>query len=352
MSGVDIQQLLNIRMEKGEGNQVVAWSDVSAQLPASGSELPRWLLTAVADACAQNGASRACDTGMQADLEDSSRRFFTTGEGHRLLAVSEPIYARPDLAAWQTRLYRLKEQERHSPESLIADFSHSYRLVPVSKAVTVKTEQPVKDEAPSVESGSFMSSQPETIADKRRQQIFKGACEVFSKKGFGSATIREIAKAAEITIPTMYKYIRTKEDILFMITQVCMEEIFAYFKEALKRKEAADQKMKSAIRAYVHYVSKNRRHINLVYRETRALNAENRNRIFNIERDFMALWEKIIADGIEEKVFRPTDTFLAANMIYFFCNVWALRHWSLEGYSEQEIYDKLVEFIMPGLQQG
>ncbi|AMO54953.1 hypothetical protein GZ77_25625 [Endozoicomonas montiporae] len=190
---------------------------------------------------------------------------------------------------------------------------------------------------------------PETIADKRRQQIFKGACEVISRKGFGSATMREIAKAADITIPTMYKYIRTKEDILFMITQVCMEEIFAYFKDALQRQEPAEQKMKSAIDAYVRYVTKNRKYINLVYRETRALNTENRDRIFNVERDFISLWEQIIIDGIEEGVFRKADTILAANMIYFFCNVWALRHWSLEGYTEEEIRNRLVDFILPGL---
>ncbi len=134
-----------------------------------------------------------------------------------------------------------------------------------------------------------------------------------------------------------------------MITQVCMEEIFNYFQHGLQSSDDALTKMASAIDTYVSYVSKNRKYINLVYRETRSLNSENRSRIFNIEREFMGLWEQIIQQGIDEGVFKKEDTYLAANMIYFFCNVWALRHWTLEGYSEDQIRERLAAFILPGL---
>ncbi|WP_153301557.1 TetR/AcrR family transcriptional regulator [Endozoicomonas arenosclerae] len=345
---VDIKQLLGIRLEKGDGIQVIAWSDYSQLAKYCAGEVPRWMLTLLAETCVQNGADRASGEGLKAKTVDSSSRFFTEGEGNRFMAVSEPVYKRPDRLAWRTCLYRLAENERQSPEKMVADFSHTFELsrdtAQQKKTAAEKGKTQVAET-----SSTFLQARPETVADKRRQQIFKGACEVIGRKGYGSASMREIAKAADITIPTMYKYIDTKEDILFMITQVCMEEIFAYFKEALHRQEDAESKMKSAIEAYVQYVTKNRKYINLVYRETRALNAENRDRIFNVERDFMTLWEQIIVDGIEEGVFKKTDTFLAANMIYFFCNVWALRHWSLEGYSEEQIRDRLVEFILPGL---
>ncbi|MGI9282980.1 MAG: TetR/AcrR family transcriptional regulator [Endozoicomonas sp.] len=345
---VDIKQLLGIRLEKGDGVQAVAWSEQSQLAKAGNGEVQRWMLTLLAEACVQNGADRASGKELKAKVIDSSCRFFNEGVGNRFMAVSEPVYKRPDMLAWRTCLYRLTEKERQSPEKMIADFTHTFELS-IEKVGEKKTEATKDKPVVAETSSSFLQSHPETVADRRRQQIFKGACEVIGRKGYGSASMREIAKAADITIPTMYKYIDTKEDILFMITQVCMEEIFAYFKEALHRQEDAETKMKSAIEAYVQYVTRNRKYINLVYRETRALNAENRDRIFNVERDFMSLWEQIIIDGIEEGVFRKTDTVLAANMIYFFCNVWALRHWSLEGYSEEEIRDRLIDFILPGL---
>jgi hypothetical protein len=61
-----------------------------------------------------------------------------------------------------------------------------------------------------------------------------------------------------------------------MITSGCMNEIFRFFDKELKREGTANQKMREAIDAYIKYISKNRRYINLVYRETRALSAENR----------------------------------------------------------------------------
>ncbi|AMO54954.1 hypothetical protein GZ77_25630 [Endozoicomonas montiporae] len=127
-NGIDIQQLLEIRLEKGDANQVVAWSDLSTQLSYDSAEAPRWMLTAIADACVQNGASRACHKTMEATISDSSQRFFTTGKGSRFLAVSEPLYQRHDLSAWKTSLYRLQNEERHSPDNLIADFTHTFAI--------------------------------------------------------------------------------------------------------------------------------------------------------------------------------------------------------------------------------
>ncbi|MGI9275541.1 MAG: TetR/AcrR family transcriptional regulator, partial [Endozoicomonas sp.] len=201
-NSTDIQQLLGIRLEKGDANQVVAWSDLSAHLSHDKVPAPSWMLSAIADACVQNGASRACHASMEASVSDSSQRFFTTGQGKRFLAVSEPLYQRHDLSAWKTSLYRLQNDERFSPDNLIADFNHTFQI---TEKTTADEQQPEPETLPSKPAGSFLTSLPETVADKRRQQIFRGACDVISRKGFGSATMREIAKAADITIPTMYK---------------------------------------------------------------------------------------------------------------------------------------------------
>ncbi len=40
---------------------------------------------------------------------------------------------------------------------------------------------------------------------------------LFQEKGFHRATTREIAKAAGFSIGTLYEYIRTKEDVLYLV---------------------------------------------------------------------------------------------------------------------------------------
>lgn len=52
---------------------------------------------------------------------------------------------------------------------------------------------------------------------ERRQQIVRAGVKLFKEKGFHRATTRELAKAAGFSIGTLYEYIRTKEDVLFLV---------------------------------------------------------------------------------------------------------------------------------------
>lgn len=49
--------------------------------------------------------------------------------------------------------------------------------------------------------------------ERRRQEILSAAREVFSKKGFNSATMEEIASRAELSPGTLYLYFKNKEEL-------------------------------------------------------------------------------------------------------------------------------------------
>nr|WP_254429767.1 TetR/AcrR family transcriptional regulator [Ruegeria atlantica] len=186
-------------------------------------------------------------------------------------------------------------------------------------------------------------------AEERRRQIFDGACKVIAKRGFGNASMREIAKESGLSVPLMYKYIKDKDDILHLITTMCMQDIIDFFDTGELFTGPADQNLEKAVDRYIDYIGENRRYINLVYSETRSMSAENRARVFDMERDFMGRWKGILDKGVEQKVFRPMNTELMANYLYFLCNVWSLRHWSIGKFPENEIRTSLKALIMDGV---
>src|SRR5690625_2599324 len=55
------------------------------------------------------------------------------------------------------------------------------------------------------------------LVEKRRNQMIRGAITLFKEKGFHRTTTREIAKESGFSIGTLYEYIRTKEDVLFLV---------------------------------------------------------------------------------------------------------------------------------------
>ena len=195
-------------------------------------------------------------------------------------------------------------------------------------------------------------SNAQSTADIRRSQIVEGACEVISRKGYAEASVREIADAAGVSIPSLYQYVKSKEDILFLITEGCMQRLFDEFNETIGAALSADAKIEKAIADYLAYISDNRRYINLVYRETRSLSPENRERIFNIERALMKEWEGIVRNGIRSGAFRRVDPAVASNILYFACSVWALRHWALGDYGEEKVRDVLIDLMLDGLRKS
>ena len=203
-------------------------------------------------------------------------------------------------------------------------------------SLTSTTEQPDPHERPA-------------NREAREQQILEIAGDVISAKGFAATSVRDIAKAADLSIAALYRHIGSKDELLHRITQARMQELFEHFEANLANSGSASERLSKAIAVYVAYISNNHRYINLVYRETKVLDEHARERIYETEREFMKLWEQIIQDGVEQGEFLDVDTDLAANLAYFACTAWALRFWSIGDRSEAEVRDLLTKFILGGL---
>ena len=55
--------------------------------------------------------------------------------------------------------------------------------------------------------------------------MIQGAVKLFKEKGFHRTTTREIAKEAGFSIGTLYEYIRTKEDVLYLVCDSIYDEV-------------------------------------------------------------------------------------------------------------------------------
>lgn len=289
-------------------------------------------------------------------LEDCQTRVFVQGAGDELYAQAFRLPSASGREAWRADIFRGPPGSRHGTRNHIGEVTAILGRGNVADAALTKEQEGDGEDSDTSLTlvqqailGQQDADNPLTLAERRRSQIFEGACEVILKKGYAAASIRDIAKAANLPIPTMYQYIENKEDILFMITSGCMAEIFTSFRDNLSKRGKASSKISKAVANYVAYITKNRRYINLVYRETRWLSAGNREKIFEIEREFTHLWEDMIVQGNESGEFNCSDPALAAAVIYFLCNVWALRHWAVEGWSEAEVTTLLTHFVLSGL---
>jgi len=82
----------------------------------------------------------------------------------------------------------------------------------------------------------------EQITEYRQKQILDAALSVFSKKGYGEATIPDIAREAGVAVGTIYNYYESKRDLLVSLVETFI--ITEPLKELLKqsRKTKVDEK--------------------------------------------------------------------------------------------------------------
>ncbi|MBM3157205.1 MAG: TetR/AcrR family transcriptional regulator [Chloroflexi bacterium] len=80
----------------------------------------------------------------------------------------------------------------------------------------------------------------EQITEYRQRQILDAALTVFSKKGYGEATIPDIAREAGVAVGTIYNYYESKRDLLVAIVNTFV--VTQPFRELLKQAGQGDEK--------------------------------------------------------------------------------------------------------------
>lgn len=277
------------------------------------------------------------------------------GRGNVLVADAERVHEDSARVAWHISIYRIVkggtvgEKDRVAIMQATSTYSSSPRAVATA---------PSSDDAPQdlLQPGAldaFLTGRSNegrgTSAEETRRQIYRGARKVLLRKRYGEATIRDIAAAAGVPIATMYQYIRSKEDLLLIITAESMREALARFERYLVKIDDPAKTLEHIIREYVRYIGENRDDFNLVYREARSLSREKRRLILEFDSRFSSLWKVLIERGVEFGQFDVNNVALVADMVYFFCHIWALRYWNLRSYDEAKIRDALTRYVLLGL---
>lgn len=91
----------------------------------------------------------------------------------------------------------------------------------------------------------------ETATDHKRLAILRTAAQLFNERGFYETTLNDLAERLNVTKPSLYYYLKSKDDILVQILNNAMKEI----DPAIRMAEQADVSGMEKLRMFVsHYV--------------------------------------------------------------------------------------------------
>ena len=134
------------------------------------------------------------------------------------------------------------------------------------------------------------SVKDENLIEIRRQQIIQAGVKLFKEKGFHRATTREIAKAAGFSIGTLYEYIRTKEDVLYLVCDSIFNEVMKRLAE-FPTNSGTVAELKIAIRQYYLLIDSMFDEFTIMYQETKSLPKEAMHYVLDKELEMVAVFE-------------------------------------------------------------
>ncbi|PKR77718.1 TetR family transcriptional regulator [Halalkalibacillus sediminis] len=167
------------------------------------------------------------------------------------------------------------------------------------------------------------------LIERRRAELHKGAVQLFKEKGFHRATTREIAKAAGFSIGTLYEYIRTKEDVLFLVCDAIYDEVKARMENVIDTTATSEEALYQAVESYFQLMDDMQDEVLILYQEVKALPKDAQEYVLEKEREMLGMFEEVISNGFPN-LLSPQEINLVANNLLIQGQMWSFRRWALQ----------------------
>jgi TetR/AcrR family transcriptional regulator, cholesterol catabolism regulator len=151
-----------------------------------------------------------------------------------------------------------------------------------------------------------------------RQKIVAAAAELFYEKGYHATTTREIAARLGMTAASLYNHFPTKEDILFEITLVTMEELLAGGRAAIATAATTAGQLRRLVEWHVRYSAERRLQAKVADEQLHALSADRRRQVVAKRDEYEQLFRDVLTRGRDHDGWQiddiPVVTFAIATM--------------------------------------
>lgn len=154
----------------------------------------------------------------------------------------------------------------------------------------------------------------EERTEERRRQILRAALDVFGRKGYHGATIREIASTAGLAEGTIYLYFHSKHEVLKGVFALLGEETVPPSPPPTGGDDAAY--LTALIRDRADALGRRAPFIRLMVHEADLQEDLRREFFARLHAPFVAEFESYLKTRIAQGVFRPVNTALVATMCF------------------------------------
>ena len=165
---------------------------------------------------------------------------------------------------------------------------------------------------------------------KREQEIIAAAATIFKEKGYQTATTRDIAAKVGIQQATLYYYVSSKEELLYLVVREPITQLYAQLESIMQAPVSARVKIERGLQAHLAAFDENYPHMFVFVQELHNVIQALPDDQQEFPQHYQHLWEKILRQGVADgELRRDLDVVTTTLMILGMCN-WMFR-WYRKG---------------------
>lgn len=190
---------------------------------------------------------------------------------------------------------------------------------------------------------------PTPAAEKRIQEIVQEAARLFDKVGYHAANMEMVAKATNLRKPTLYHYIKSKEEILLRIHQTLIDDLAAMHQSRLQQGLSREALLLGIVTDILVSIAEHRGYVRAFVEHYRELAPAMREEVSGKRKAHFKRVTDLIADGVAAGSYHTDDVTLSALFLLGQVN-WAYQ-WYVPGVSPKPevVAQKMLDTFLYGL---
>jgi len=196
-------------------------------------------------------------------------------------------------------------------------------------------------------------SRDKALVAERRREIVRCASRVFIQKGYEAAGMREIAASFGKSTGSLYHYVGSKEDILYLILNYVVTNQNEFMQKIIKRTAGMDPVtgLKEAIKIYTKQLDAFAEMYIFINHVMVLLGKPERKMMEEVSRSATDFFQGMIEKGIKSGDFHTSSPRIVAWNITIIGSGWVNRRWFWKRVlSLNQYIQKQTEIVMKSLE--
>lgn len=218
-----------------------------------------------------------------------------------------------------------------------------------SKAASARSSaRATQARTPPPDSPWVRAPEREQQREAKRQAVLSTAAQMFNERGFHSTSLDDIAARLHVTKPTLYYYVKNKDEILL----ACVQKGLRLTLDGIEASRAAGgnavDQLRACMQVYADIVTQPFG-MCLIRVGDEEVPEPSRSELRRMKSEIDQAFRRLVAQGVQEGALAPCDPKITAFAIAGALS-WIGRWYQPEGeYSAEEVADQCVETLLAGV---